>query len=74
VAFPVDESRVIRLELESVDIGRLICRHELAAALADLAGVDRRAPDVPVAIQRYADALWGRLVQFPQCPTKESAR
>lgn len=71
---PADRPRVLRMEMESADVGRLICRHELEAALADLAGVDRRAPDIPEAIQAYATALWGRLELFPQCPSKEAAR
>lgn len=67
---PADRPGSLSLEIQSADIGRLVCQHELAAALADLAGVDRRAPDVPEAIQRYATALWDRLMQFPQCANK----
>lgn len=71
---PVDRPASLSFETQTADIGRLTCEHELASALADLAGVDRRSPDVPEAIQRYARALWERLGQFPQCPDKVNTR
>lgn len=67
-------STVVRRTIESYDLARLICRHELEAVLADLAGVPRTAPEIPEPISDYASALWDLLEQFPKCPMKVIAQ
>lgn len=66
----MDDERVVRSETQTIDLSLRVCEHELSAALADLAGVDRAAPGVPESIARYAQALMERLELFPECPHK----
>lgn len=73
MSFKADRPRVARVEMVTADIEMRVCEHELATALADLAGVDRRTAEIPESIQEYAGALAARLRLFPQCPHKVTA-
>lgn len=68
--FPPRRPDPVRSVLQSADLDIRTCEHEIAAALAVIAGEDPVIAEVPAGYVRAAQRVVELIGLFPKCPTK----